>query len=91
MRNATQFFVSNNTKCPITSCSLKMPNCKDDYLAGVFVDKKDPFGIFAVANFPDGWIDPLCLICKNKNEAVAVEIVIDQLSCKQTGNCQSQE
>lgn len=76
--NATQFFTNKNSQnCPVTNCTLRQPNCVDDLNEGVFIDNKDPFGIFVVANYPDGWIDPMCLICENQNEVVAIEIVID--------------
>ena len=75
---ATHFFTNKDQdNCPVINCTLKQPNCKDDYWDDVVIDNKDPFGIFIVANYPDGWIDPACLICENQNEVVAVEIVID--------------
>jgi len=54
---------------------------------GISVDSKAPFGMFANTNFPDGWIDPLCLVCKNDDEIVSVQIEMSQLSCGQSNNC----
>ena len=49
-----------------------MPGCKRSYTTEVQVDTKAPFGIFAQQNYPDGWIDPVCLICRNKDENVTI-------------------
>ena len=76
---ALSFFTNSKIdSCPVGNCTLKQPNCVDDYNEGVFIDNKFPFGIFVVANYPDGWINPMCVICENQNEAVAIEIVMDQ-------------
>ena len=76
--NAIEFFTNSNTSsCPVSNCTVKQPNCVDDYTDGVFIDNKFPFGIFVISDYPDGWIDPICLICYNQNEAVSIEIAID--------------
>lgn len=77
------FFVNNDYKnCPLTNCSLKQPDCKQSYEDGIILDNRTSlFNISAITNFPDGWIDPLCLICENKDEIVSVQIEVDQLSC----------
>ena len=86
--NAQGFFTNDDPQnCPVTSCSLMMPGCKRSYTTEVQVDTKAPFGIFAQQNYPDGWIDPVCLICRNKDENVTINIEIDQLSCQESKNC----
>ena len=87
-KTVMDFFENSDSKnCPITSCSLKQPDCNQSYVFGISVDSRAPYGIFAITDFPDGWIDPLCLICENKDEIVSVQIEVDQLSCSQSGNC----
>ena len=44
------------------------PDCKTPFEDGITVDSNFPHGIFVVSNFPLGWIDPICLICANKDE-----------------------
>jgi len=45
------------------------PDCKEPYEDGIFVDEKSPgFGIFVVSDFARGWIDPVCVVCSNKDE-----------------------
>ena len=51
------------------------------------MDKKAPYGIFSINNFPAGWSDPLCLVCQNKDEIVSVRIEVTQRSCEETKNC----
>lgn len=63
--------------CPITGCMLMDKDCKKNYTTEVFVDKKAPFGIFAQQNYPDGWIDPVCVMCSNYDETVTYDIEID--------------
>jgi len=64
-----------------------MPGCKKNYTSEISVDSKAPFGIFAQQNYPDGWIDPVCLMCSNQDETVTIDIEIDQLSCTESKNC----
>jgi len=64
-----------------------MPGCKKNYTTEISVDSKAPFGIYAQQNYPDGWIDPVCLICMNYDEAITINIEIDQLSCTESKNC----
>lgn len=71
----------------MTNCSLRNPDCKTIYDEGISVDTKAPHGIFAIANFPAGWTDPLCLVCQNKDEIVSVQIEVTQRSCISSNTC----
>lgn len=64
-----------------------LPGCKKNYTDEISVDFKSPFGIFAQQNYPDGWIDPVCLMCSNQDETININIEIDQLSCVESKNC----
>jgi hypothetical protein len=86
--NAQQFFLNEDPEiCPITNCHLMHEGCKKNYTTEVFVDKKAPFGIFAQQNYPDGWVDPVCVMCSNVDETVTYNVEIDQLSCTESKNC----
>ena len=64
-----------------------MPGCKKNYTSEISVDRAAPFGIFAQQNYPDGWLDPVCLMCSNVAETATINIEIDQLSCTESKNC----
>lgn len=81
------FQVDDPENCPITNCSLRQPDCKFEYNDGIFVDKKSPYGVFSINNFPAGWSDPLCLVCQNKDEVVSVRIEVAQRNCLESKNC----
>lgn len=86
--NAQDFFMNQSPQdCPITGCMLMMPGCTKNYTTEVSVDTNAPFGIFAQQNYPDGWIDPVCLMCSNQDASFTINIEIDQLSCAEVGNC----
>jgi hypothetical protein len=86
--DASQFFLNDDPEvCPITSCHLMLPGCQKNYTTEIFVDKNAPFQIFAQQNYPDGWIDPVCLICSNFDETISYNMEIDQLSCTESKNC----
>lgn len=82
-RASMDFFDNSDPeKCPLTNCTLRQPDCRQVYDDGIKVENSfGHFGIYAITNFPDGWVDPLCLICENKDEVVSVPITVDQLSC----------
>ena len=65
------------------------PGCKEAWTDEVTVDKKAPFGIFVQQNYPDGWNDPICLMCSNQDETKTIDIVLNQLSCVESKNCPS--
>ena len=64
-----------------------MPGCKKNYTTEISVNERYPFGMFAQQNYPDGWVDPICLMCSNVDETKTIDIEIDQLSCTASKNC----
>jgi hypothetical protein len=86
-KNATNYIVAKNPeKCPILGCKIMQPDCKTPYEGGeITTDPKNPFGIFVVSDFPKGWIDPICIVCSNKDEDFSSQTAVNQLSCTQSG------
>ena len=52
-------------------------DCDEPFLNGIMIDNGAPFKISAYTDFPKGWKDPVCVMCENIDEKVAVEITVD--------------
>jgi hypothetical protein len=57
---------NDESKCPVTKCTLKQAGCKLDY-DGTYVTMDDvsPFNVVANSNDADGYVDKICIICSN--------------------------
>jgi hypothetical protein len=52
------------------------------------LDTTAPFGILALADFPKGRNDNLCLICENQDETRSIQIEVKRLACdEKTEKC----
>jgi hypothetical protein len=77
----TLYINSDPKRCPMLNCTLMQPDCLNEYRDGISLDKKNPFGIFAITNLPESWNVRLCMVCKNKDEQVSVRLAFTQRSC----------
>lgn len=88
--NADSFFINkDNQNCPVQKCEIRQPDCQSNYTGAIKIDNNAPFGILAVTDFPEGWINQVCLICENQNVTRSIQIEVNQLNCNDTGNCQN--
>ena len=45
-------------------------DCQAPFLDGISISDSAPWKINAVSNYIDGYKDPVCIVCENKDEKV---------------------
>ena len=75
---------SDETNCPISSCSLLEPGCSQPYTkTSLAVSSSAPFVVERGLAVTAGVAEKVCIKCKNKDQ----EITSDNFSVTQTGAC----
>jgi hypothetical protein len=66
-------------------------DCDEPFVDNIGIENSAPFRINAKTDYDNGWKKPVCVVCENIDEKVAVEMTMNQIPCNASGNCPSEE